>query len=45
MMDVGIYGPDGGDKLEWSVIYNLTTLECVIFANSNTGDIVRTQLE
>jgi len=37
LAEVGVY--DGGvDKLQWSVLYNLTTGEGTIFAHRNTGN-------
>lgn len=33
------------DKLQWSVLYNLTTKEGELFAHRNTGNIVHFQLE
>ena len=44
LAEVGIY--DGGtDKLQWSVIYNLTKGTGKIFANRNTGNIIYFQLD
>lgn len=38
LSEVGIYD-NGTDKLQWSVIYNLTNLSGRIFAHRNTGNI------
>jgi hypothetical protein len=38
LTEVGIYY-NGMDKLQWTVIYNLTTLEGIIFAHRNINNI------
>ena len=44
LAEVGIYH-DGVEKLQWSVIYNLTTGTGKIFARRNTDNIIHFQLE
>ena len=31
---------DGVDRLQWTVVYNLTALDGIIFANRNTGNLI-----
>ncbi len=42
--ELGCYGDDGTDKLQWSVLYNLTTMEAQLFAHRNTHNIVNSVL-
>lgn len=44
LKEIGCYY-NGEDKLQWSVIYNLTTLEGKIFAHRNTDNIIDFKLE
>ncbi len=44
LADIGCYDGDT-DMLQWSVVYNLTTLEGRLFAHRNTGNIQRFALE
>jgi hypothetical protein len=44
LKEVGVTN-NGVDKLQWSVIYNLTTLKGKIFAHRNTGNIIDFKLE
>lgn len=44
LKEVGVYF-DGEDRLQWSVLYNLTTLEGKIFANGNTDNIIEFKLD
>ena len=44
LTEVGIYY-EGIDKLQWTVIYNLSTLDGIIFAHRNTGNIIEFGLE
>jgi hypothetical protein len=41
---VGVYGERGEDKLQWSVLYNLTDLNGVIFAHRNSDNQINFQL-
>jgi penicillin V acylase-like amidase (Ntn superfamily) len=43
LCEVGIYY-EGTDKLQWTVIYNLSTLKGSIFARRNTGNIIDFEL-
>ena len=43
LTETGIYY-EGTDKLQWTVIYNLSTLKGVIFAHRNTDNIIDFQL-
>jgi len=43
LADIGVY-QQGFDCLQWSVIYNLTTLEGVIFANRNKDNLIHFSL-
>lgn len=38
--DVGIYKEDGSDKLQWSVIYNVTNMSGKIWAHRNKDNII-----
>ncbi|MCL2399156.1 MAG: linear amide C-N hydrolase [Defluviitaleaceae bacterium] len=40
LVDIGWKSPEFGNGLQWSVIYNLSTLKGTIFANSNTDNLV-----
>ena len=44
LSEIGIYD-EGDDKLQWSVIYNMTTLKGRIFAHRNTDNIQYFELE
>lgn len=44
LADIGIYDGDF-DKLQWSVLYDLTNRNGDIFANRNTGNIIAFQLD
>ncbi len=44
LAEVGVLN-DGEDKLEWTVVYNMSSLEGSIFANRNTDNIIEFQLE
>lgn len=37
---VGIYGLEGEDKLQWSVVYNITDLRGYAFAHRNTENVI-----
>jgi len=41
LAEVGVINDEGGNGLRWSVVYNLTTLEGVIFANRDADNLVR----
>lgn len=43
--DVGVYEEDGFDKLQWSVIYNLTTGDVRLFIHRDTNNITAEKLE
>lgn len=45
LSEIGIYDDLGKDKLQWSVIYNLTSLEGRIFAHRNTNNIQYFELD
>ncbi|MDE6663469.1 MAG: choloylglycine hydrolase, partial [Lachnospiraceae bacterium] len=38
--DVGVYGEDGFDKLQWSVIYNMTDMSGKIWAHRNKNNLI-----
>lgn len=38
--DVGVYDGDGFDKLQWSVIYNLTNMSKKVWAHRNKSNII-----
>lgn len=42
--EVGVYGGDGIDKLQWSVIYNLTNMSGKIWAHRNKNNIMDFEL-
>lgn len=44
LAEVGVIDSDGHSRLHWTVIYNLSTLEGVIFANRNTDDLINFRL-
>ena len=44
LMEVGARSTEVGLGLQWSVIYNLSTLEGTIFANGNTNNLVKFSL-
>lgn len=44
LADIGIYDGDF-DKLQWSVLYDLTNRNGDIFANRNTGNVIAFQLD
>ncbi|MEJ6952184.1 linear amide C-N hydrolase [Natronospora cellulosivora (SeqCode)] len=44
LTEVGVYF-DGEDRLQWSVLYNLTTLEGKIFAGRNTDNVIEFQFD
>ncbi len=39
LAQVGVYGPAGEDKLQWSVVYNLTHLQGYSFAHRNRKNV------
>ena len=39
LADVGVYY-EGDDRSQWTVVYNISTLEGIIFANRNTGNLI-----
>jgi len=41
---IGVYGDNGEDKLQWSVLYNLTDLSGVIFAHRKSDNQIYFQL-
>ena len=43
--DVGVYGEDGLDKLQWSVIYNLSSMSGKIWAHRNKNNIMDFELK
>ena len=43
--DVGVYGEDDFDKLQWSVIYNLTNMSGEIWAHRNKNNIIDFELK
>ena len=43
LADVGCFFEEI-DRLQWSVIYNLSTLDGIIFANRNTGNLISFEL-
>ena len=43
LAEVGIVY-DGEDRLQWTVVYNLSTLEGIIFANRNTENLITFRL-
>lgn len=45
LVRVGVINERGSDLLQWSVIYNLSSLSGIIFANRNTGNLIHFQLE
>ena len=45
LTEVGVYSDSGEDKLQWTVIYNLSTLKGKIFAHRNQDKLVSFQLE
>ncbi len=45
LADVGIYGYEGEDKLQWSVVYNLTGLDGYGFAHRNTENVLDFKLK
>ncbi len=42
--DVGVYGEEGIDKLQWSVIYDLTDMSGKIWAHRNENNIMDFEL-
>ncbi|MCI8759915.1 MAG: linear amide C-N hydrolase [Clostridia bacterium] len=42
--DVGVYDKDGFDKLQWSVVYNLTNKSGIIWAHRNKSNIIDFEL-
>ena len=40
LTEVGVTNDYGESVLQWTVIYNLTTLEGLIFANRNTDNVI-----
>lgn len=42
--DIGVYGEDGIDKLQWSVIYNLTGSSGKIWAHRNKNNVMDFEL-
>ena len=44
LTEVGVYGENGEDKLQWSVLYNLTDLSGVLFAHRNSENQTDFQL-
>ena len=44
LTEVGVYGENGEDKLQWSVLYNLTDLSGVLFAHRNNQNQTDFQL-
>jgi len=44
LAEVGVIDDDGENRLHWTVIYNLTTLEGIIFANRNTDNLIHFRL-
>lgn len=45
LAQVGVHGPAGEDKLQWSVVYNLTTLQGYSFVHRNKANIMEFSLE
>lgn len=45
LTQIGIYGPAGEDKLQWSVVYNLTHLQGYSFAHRNKGNVIEFMLK
>lgn len=43
--DIGVYGEDGIDKLQWSVIYNLTDSSGKIWAHRNKNNVLDFELQ
>lgn len=39
LTQIGVHGPAGEDKLQWSVVYNLTDLQGYSFAHRNRGNV------
>jgi len=44
LAEVGVRGDNGENRLQWTVVYNLSTLEGSIFANRNTDNLIDFQL-
>ena len=44
LVDLGWQSPEFGNGCQWSVIYNLSTLEGTIFAESNTDNLINFHL-
>ena len=40
LKEVGVYGTDGADKLQWSVVYNITDLRGYSFVHRNTENVI-----
>lgn len=40
LAQIGIYGPNGEDKLQWSVVYNLTDLQVYSFTHRNKENVI-----
>lgn len=45
LTDIGCREDDGTDKLQWSVCYNLNSLDGYIFAHKNTNNIIDFELD
>ncbi|MDF2883104.1 MAG: choloylglycine hydrolase [Clostridiaceae bacterium] len=45
LTQVGVHGPSGEDKLQWSMIYNLTDLQGYGFAHRNKGNVTEFNLK
>jgi len=44
LAEVGVRGDNGENRLQWTVVYNLSTLGGTIFANRNTDNCITFQL-
>ena len=44
LAEVGVIDEYGENRLQWTVIYNLTTLKGIIFANRNTDNLIEFRL-
>lgn len=45
LTQVGVHGPAGEDKLQWSMVYNLTNLQGYGFAHRNKGNVTEFNLK
>lgn len=45
LSEVGVYGSNGEDRLQWSVLYNLTNLDGKAYAHRNKDNIISFKLK